>query len=89
MKNQKIKSTTVIAIIHNNEMAIGADGQATIGNTIAKNNVKKIKKLAKGKIVIGFAGSTADAFFLLEKFNEKLNKHSNNMKRSSIELAKD
>jgi len=88
-KKIKIKSTTVLAVIHNNVMAIGADGQATMGSTIAKNNVKKIKKLANGKIIFGFAGSTADAFSLLDKFNEKLNKYSNNMKRSSIELAKE
>ena len=63
----KIKSTTVCAIRHNNEVAIGADGQSTLGNTVAKNNVKKIRKLQDGKIVTGFAGSTADAFTLVGK----------------------
>lgn len=85
----KIRSTTVIAVIHNGEVAIGADGQATMGNTVAKSNVKKIRKLQEGKIVTGFAGSTADAFTLLEKFDEKLNTYGGNMKRAAIELAKD
>ncbi len=85
----KIKSTTVCAVIHNGEVAIGADGQATMGNTVAKSNVKKIRKLQDGRIVTGFAGSTADAFTLLEKFDEKLNTFSGSMKRAAIELAKD
>lgn len=85
----KIKSTTVCAVIHNGEVAIGADGQATMGNTVAKSNVKKIRKLQDGKIVTGFAGSTADAFTLLEKFDDKLNTYSGSMKRAAIELAKD
>ncbi len=85
----KIKSTTVCAIRHNGEVAIGADGQATLGNTVAKNNVKKIRKLQEGKIVTGFAGSTADAFTLLERFDEKLSTYGGNMKRAAIELAKD
>lgn len=85
----KIKSTTVIAIKHNGQVAIGADGQATMGNTVAKSNVRKIRKLQDDKIVTGFAGSTADAFTLLERFDEKLNSYGANMKRSAIELAKD
>ena len=85
----KIKSTTVLAIIHNGEVSIGADGQATMGNYVAKSNVKKIRKLHEGKIVTGFAGSTADAFTLLERFDEKLKAYGGNMKRAAIELAKD
>jgi ATP-dependent HslUV protease, peptidase subunit HslV len=85
----KIHATTVIAILHNDEVAIGADGQATLGNTVAKSNVKKIRKLSNGKIITGFAGSTADAFTLLERFEEKLNAYGQNMKRAAIELAKD
>ncbi|MFY0651289.1 MAG: ATP-dependent protease subunit HslV [Cyclobacteriaceae bacterium] len=85
----KIKSTTVCAIKHNGQVAIGADGQATLGNTVAKSNVKKIRKLQEGKIVTGFAGSTADAFTLLERFDEKLSTYGGNMKRAAIELAKD
>jgi len=85
----KIKSTTVCAVVHNGQVAIGADGQATMGNTVAKSNVKKIRKLMDGKIVTGFAGSTADAFTLLERFDEKLSTYGGNMKRAAIELAKD
>ncbi|MCR9250529.1 MAG: ATP-dependent protease subunit HslV [bacterium] len=85
----KIKSTTVCAVVHNGQVAIGADGQATMGNTVAKSNVKKIRKLQDGKIVTGFAGSTADAFTLLERFDEKLSTYGANMKRAAIELAKD
>ena len=83
------KSTTVIAIAHDGQVAIGADGQATMGNTVAKSNVKKIRKLQDGKIVTGFAGSTADAFTLLDRFEEKLSTYGGNMKRAAIELAKD
>ena len=86
---EKIKSTTVLAIKHNGKVAIGADGQATLGNTVAKSNVKKIRKLNDGKIVTGFAGSTADAFTLLDRFDEKLSNYSGNLKRAAVELAKD
>lgn len=85
----KMRSTTVLAVMHNGEVAIGADGQATMGNTVAKSYVKKIRKLQDGKIITGFAGSTADAFTLLEKFDEKLNMYGGNMKRGAIELAKE
>lgn len=86
---EKIHSTTVLAVLHNNQMAIGADGQATLGTTIAKSHVKKLRKLQEGKIVVGFAGSTADAFALLDRFDEKLSTYGGNMKRAAIELAKD
>ncbi|NBA84639.1 ATP-dependent protease subunit HslV [Emticicia sp. CRIBPO] len=85
----KIKSTTVLGIVHNGKVALGADGQATMGNTVAKSNVRKVRRLAGGKILAGFAGSTADAFTLIEKFEEKLNAYGGNMKRAAIELAKD
>lgn len=86
---QKIHATTVLAIVHNGEVAIGADGQATMGNTVAKSNVRKIRKLSDGNILAGFAGSTADAFTLIERFDEKLKAYGKNMKRAAIELAKD
>lgn len=86
---QAIHATTILAVLHNGQVAIGGDGQATMGNTIAKSNVKKIRKLQDGKILVGFAGSTADAFTLLDRFDEKLNSYGGNMKRSAIELAKD
>lgn len=86
---EKIRSTTVVAIKHNGEVVVGADGQATIGNTVAKSSVNKIRKLQGGKIITGFAGSTADAFTLLDKFEEKLGAYANNMKRAAVELAKE
>ena len=85
----KIHSTTILAVNHNGQIAIGGDGQATMGNTVAKSNVKKIRKLHEGKVLVGFAGSTADAFTLLDRFDEKLNAYSGNLKRSAYELAKD
>ena len=85
----KIRSTTVLGVLHNGQLSLGADGQATMGNTVAKSNVKKVRRLAGGKIVAGFAGNTADAFTLIEKFEEKLNAYGGNLKRSAIELAKE
>ncbi len=82
-------ATTVLAVKHNGQTAIGADGQATMGSTIVKTSVRKIRRLRDGKVVAGFAGSTADAFTLIERFEEKLNAYSGNLKRSAIELAKD
>lgn len=86
---EKIHATTILAVIHNGSVAIGGDGQATMGNYVAKSNVKKIRRLHEGKILTGFAGSTADAFTLLERFEEKLGAYGGNMKRAAIELAKD
>ena len=86
---EKIHATTILAVIHNGQVAIGGDGQATMGNYVAKSNVKKIRKLHEGKVLAGFAGSTADAFTLIERFEEKLNSYGGNMKRAAIELAKD
>lgn len=87
--NTTIHATTILAVMHNGQVAIGGDGQATMGNTVAKSNVRKIRKLHDGKVLAGFAGSTADAFTLLDRFDEKLNAYSGNMKRAAIELAKD
>ncbi|GAA4354870.1 ATP-dependent protease subunit HslV [Hymenobacter saemangeumensis] len=84
-----IRSTTVLGVRHNGEIALGADGQATMDKHVAKNNVRKIRKLQDGKIVTGFAGSTADAFMLLDKFDEKLGGYGGNLKRAAIELAKE
>ena len=89
MKLPKMKSTTVLAMIHQGKLAIGADGQVTMGNTVAKSNVRKIRKLQGGEIVVGFAGSTADAFTLVDRIEEKLNSYDGNMKRAAIEMAKD
>lgn len=89
MESTTIHATTVLGVVHNGTVALGADGQATMGNTVAKSNVKKVRSLQNGKILVGFAGSTADAFTLLERFEEKLNAYGGNMKRAAIELAKD
>ena len=86
---KKIHATTIIAVLHNGQIAIGGDGQATMGNYVAKSNVRKIRRLQDGKVLAGFAGSTADAFTLIERFEEKLNTYGGNMKRAAIELAKD
>lgn len=85
----KIHATTVLGVIHNGQVALGADGQATMGNTVAKSNVKKVRTIGEGKIMVGFAGSTSDAFALVEKFEEKLNMYRSNLRRSAIELAKE
>jgi len=85
----KLHSTTVLGVIHKGKVALGSDGQATLGNTVMKGNVRKVRKIAGGKIMVGFAGSTSDAFTLLERFEDKLNMYRNNLKRSAIELAKD
>ncbi len=87
--NQSIHSTTVLGVIHNGQVALGADGQATLGNTVAKGNVKKLREMSEGKILVGFAGSTADAFALLDKFDEKLNMFRSSLKRAAIELGKE
>ena len=90
MEEYKVHATTVLGVKHNGEIAVGADGQATMGNTVAKSHVRKIRVLNDGKVIAGFAGSTADAFTLIERFEEKLNTYrGNQMKRAAIERAKD
>ncbi len=84
-----IHATTVVGVRHNGQVSLGADGQATMGNTVAKSNVRKVRTLQGGKVLAGFAGSTADAFTLIERFEEKLNAYGGNLKRAAIELAKD
>lgn len=85
----RIRSTTVLGVVHNGQVALGADGQATLNNTVAKNNVKKVRPLQDGKVLCAFAGSTADAFTLLERFDGKLATYPGQMRRAAIELAKD
>lgn len=82
-------ATTVLGIIHNGEVAIGGDGQATLDKTVMKSTVKKVRKLQDGKVLAGFAGSTADAFTLFEKFEEKLSSYNGNLQRAAVELAKE
>ncbi|MBI4719823.1 MAG: ATP-dependent protease subunit HslV, partial [Chitinivibrionia bacterium] len=85
----KIRSTTILGVRIGNRAAIGGDGQVTMGQTILKQNANKIRVLAGGKVLAGFAGSTADALTLFEKFEEKLETYSGNLQRSAVELAKD
>ena len=90
MKDNIIKSTTIIGIRKDNLVVIGGDGQASLGNTVIKANVKKIRKLGSDNSVIsGFAGSTADAFALFERLETKLDQYKNQLKRACVELAKD
>ena len=86
---RKIRSTTVLGVIHKGVAALGGDGQVTLGNTVMKHNSMKIRKLLDGKVLVGFAGSAADAFTLLGRFEEKLEQYSGNVDRSVVELAKD
>jgi ATP-dependent HslUV protease subunit HslV len=84
-----VRATTVLGIIHNGQVALGADGQVTFGNAIVmKSNTKKVRKIADGKILAGYAGATADALTLLERFEEKLAQYSA-MKRAAVELARE
>jgi ATP-dependent HslUV protease subunit HslV len=85
----KLHATTVVGVIHNGKAALGSDGQATMDKTVMKSTVKKVRKLYGGKVLAGFAGSTADAFTLFERYEEKLNEYNGNMQRAAVELAKD
>lgn len=86
---QKIRSTTVIGVRHGGMVALGSDGQATMGNTVMKHHAQKVRSLFGGKILAGFAGATADAFTLFERFEEKLQQFGGNTTRAAVELAKD
>lgn len=81
--------TTIISVRRNSCIVIGGDGQATLGNTVMKGNVRKVRKLHNEKIIAGFAGSTADAFTLFERFERKLDVYQGHLLKSAVELAKD
>lgn len=85
----RIRSTTILAVRHNGKAAIGGDGQVTLGNMVMKNDAHKIRKLYDGKVLVGFAGASADAFALLERFEAKLRDHQGSVVRAATELAKD
>jgi ATP-dependent HslUV protease subunit HslV len=85
----RIRSTTILSVRRDGQVALGGDGQVTIGATVAKHDAVKIRKLAGGKVLAGFAGSAADAFALIERFEKKLSEHPDNLRRAAIELAKD
>ena len=84
-----IRSTTILAVRRDGQVAIGGDGQVTIGNTAVKHDTNKIRRLSGGKVLVGFAGSAADAFALLERFEARLDEYKGNIRRAAIELAKD
>lgn len=86
--NVKIRSTTVIAVKRDGKVAMAGDGQVTLGNTVCKGNARKVRKIYNGKILTGFAGSVADAFTLLDKFEEKVKEFSGDITRAAVELAK-
>ena len=81
--------TTILAVQRNGKTAIAGDGQVTVGATVMKHNAKKVRKLYNDKILAGFAGATADAFTLFEKFESKLDQYHGNLTRAAVELAKD
>ena len=81
--------TTIVSIRRNGKVALGGDGQVSLGNTIMKGNAVKIRRLYKDKVIAGFAGGTADAFTLFERFESKLEEHNGQLTRSAVELAKD
>lgn len=85
---EKIRSTTVIAVKRNGKVAMAGDGQVTAGNTVVKGNAHKVRKIYNGKVLTGFAGSVADAFTLFDKFEEKLKEYNGDIMRSAVELAK-
>ncbi len=85
----QIHATTILGVVHNGQAAIGGDGQVTLGNTVMKHNAMKIRKLGNGKVLCGFAGASADAFTLMERFEDKLEQYRGNVNRAAVELAKD
>ena len=85
----EIRGTTILSVRRGNEVVIGGDGQATMGDTVMKGNIRKVRRLYKDQVLAGFAGSTADAFTLFELFESKLERHQGNLMRSAVALAKD
>lgn len=86
---EQFHGTTILSVRHRGKVVIGGDGQVSMGNTIMKGNAKKIRRLHQNKVIAGFAGGTADAFTLFERFEAKLEKHQGNLMRAAVELAKD
>jgi ATP-dependent HslUV protease subunit HslV len=86
---ENFKGTTILAMHGKNGVAVGGDGQVTMGQTIVKANAKKIRRLHDGKVLAGFAGATADAFALVDKFEGKLGEYSGDLARAAVELAKE
>lgn len=87
--SMKTRSTTILSVRHQGTVAIGGDGQVSLGNTIMKGDALKIRRLMEGKVIVGFAGASADAFALMERFEAKLRDFPSNVPRAATELAKD
>src|SRR3982075_524920 len=86
---ERVRSTTILAVRRDGKVALGGDGQVTVGQTVMKSNAQKVRTLRGGKLLAGFAGAAADAFTLFEKFEEKLERYPTNLPRAAVELAKD
>jgi ATP-dependent HslUV protease subunit HslV len=86
---EQFRGTTILSVRRDSSVALGGDGQVTLGNIVIKSTARKVRRLYQGKILAGFAGGTADAFTLFERFEAKLEKHQGNLVRSAVELAKD
>ena len=86
---EQYRGTTILSVRRGNRIALGGDGQVTLGNIVIKASARKVRTLYNGQILAGFAGGTADAFTLFERFEAKLDKHQGNLLRSAVELAKD
>jgi ATP-dependent HslUV protease, peptidase subunit HslV len=86
---EQFHGTTILSVRRDRKVALGGDGQVTLGNVVVKGGAKKVRRLYQDRILAGFAGGTADAFTLFERFEAKLDKHQGNLMRSAVELAKD
>lgn len=86
---EQYRGTTILSVRRNGKVVVGGDGQVTLGNTIMKGTARKVRRLYDDKVIAGFAGGTADAFTLFERFETKLQEHSGNLTRAAVELAKD
>lgn len=86
---EQYRGTTILSVRRNGKVVIGGDGQVSLGNTIMKGNARKVRRLYNGKVIAGFAGGTADAFTLFERFEAKLEQHHGQLTRAAVELAKD
>src|SRR3954453_15842116 len=89
MSNYTFHGTTILSVRRGKQVALGGDGQVTLGNVVVKASARKVRRLYQDRILAGFAGGTADAFTLFERFEAKLEKHQGNLTRSAVELAKD
>ncbi len=86
---EQYRGTTICSVRRGNQVVMGGDGQVTLGNTVMKSNARKVRRLYKDRVIAGFAGATADAFTLFERFEGKLEKHSGHLVRAAVEMAKD